>query len=65
MGRRHVRVAHGDDAKVIRELREVTYQRYRPWLMDSSAAAIFGLKPTPWTTRCGRPAERDDKPGTG
>ena len=47
MGRRHVRVAHGDDAKVIRELREVTYQRYRPWLMDSSAAAIFGLKPTP------------------
>ncbi|SDL98584.1 NAD-dependent epimerase/dehydratase family protein [Nonomuraea jiangxiensis] len=38
----------GPPAKLVRELRELTHQRDRPWLVDSSAAtAAFGLKPTP------------------
>lgn len=38
----------GDNAKMVRELREVDYQRHRPWLLDSSATTtVFGLKPTP------------------
>ncbi|WP_433438281.1 hypothetical protein [Nonomuraea sp. CA-141351] len=38
----------GDNAKMVRELREVACQRHNPWLLDSSTTSeTFGLKPTP------------------
>jgi nucleoside-diphosphate-sugar epimerase len=37
-----------ENAKTIRELREVSYQRYQALILDSSAAStMFELKPTP------------------
>lgn len=43
---------------IMRELRQLSYQWTRPYVLDDSAArAHFGMEPTPWAEVCRRSAE--------
>jgi nucleoside-diphosphate-sugar epimerase len=43
---------------LVRELRQMSYQWTRPYILDDSAArAHFGIEPTPWDEVCRRTAE--------
>jgi nucleoside-diphosphate-sugar epimerase len=43
---------------LVRELRQLTYQWTRPYILDDSAArAHFGIEPTPWDEVCRRTAD--------
>lgn len=42
---------------LVRELRQLSYQWMRPYLLDDSAAREhFGMEPTPWDQVCRRSA---------